>query len=344
MQCIIDATELASIRPAFWENLQFDLLRHGFDNILMLAHPNIFPNELPHFHHPDLPHSNLQILESANPLTAISSGTFFPEDAFLYLNATRLAVFNWLSLASRDMTGVPVIKAECNNDDNHGAAFWLRRDFLYHMVAPGRESLYETLCNVDAEKISVTGKIWGAETFSGNALIRKGAVFLDRDGVLNRDKGYVHLWEDWEWIPGAKESIKAMNDAGYFVFVATNQSGVARGYYPEEEVLKLHSAVQEDLLKIGAHIDSFRYCPWLDNAPLPQYRKKSDWRKPGAGMLEDICKFWPVNINQSFMVGDKESDIAAGKAMGMSTFLFSGSKLDLRAITGKIYPTRSQAH
>ncbi|MGY4364290.1 histidinol-phosphate phosphatase family protein [Bradyrhizobium sp. LB1.3] len=87
------------------------------------------------------------------------------------------------------------------------------------------------------------------------------AVFFDRDGVLNEDIGYLYERAKFSWMPGAREAVKAVNDAGYFAFVITNQSGVARGLYKEPDIRILHTWMSEELAQIGAHIDAFEYCP-----------------------------------------------------------------------------------
>ena len=87
------------------------------------------------------------------------------------------------------------------------------------------------------------------------------AVFFDRDGVLNRDLGYLHRPEEFEWLEGAKKAIRLCNDSGYLVFVVTNQAGVARGFYGEEDVHRLHAWMNEELAREGAHVDAFEFCP-----------------------------------------------------------------------------------
>src|SRR5882672_6585668 len=105
--------------------------------------------------------------------------------------------------------------------------------------------------------------------FQGSEM-KRPAVFFDRDGVLNEDSGYVFEISKLKWIDSAREAIKAANDAGYFVFVVTNQSGVARGLYEETHVEALHKAMIDDLAKIGAHIDAFEYCPYHPEAVIEQ--------------------------------------------------------------------------
>ena len=108
----------------------------------------------------------------------------------------------------------------------------------------------------------------------------KPAIFFDRDGVLNVDVGYLYKIEDFQWIDGAIEAIKYFNDKDYYVFVITNQSGVARGYYREDDIHKLHQWMNEDLYKYSAHIDEFFYCPHHIKGVIPEYSFDCECRKP----------------------------------------------------------------
>src|SRR5262249_43008423 len=102
---------------------------------------------------------------------------------------------------------------------------------------------------------------------------RRPAAFLDRDGVLNVDHGYVYRAQDFVWIPGAIKAIKRLNDAGFLVIVVTNQSGVARGLYHEDDIRMLHQWINEALRPEGAHIDAFYYCPHHPEGTVPGYAK-----------------------------------------------------------------------
>lgn len=154
------------------------------------------------------------------------------------------------------------------------------------------------------------------------------AVFFDRDGVLNEDSGYVFDIGTFKWIDGAREAVKAVNDAGYFAFVVTNQSGVARGFYDEARVQSLHRHMNEELARIGAHIDAFEYCPDHPDAAVEQYRRVSERRKPAPGMILDLLRRFPIDVSRSILIGDKPSDLEAAEAAGVKGHLFSGPNLE----------------
>jgi D-glycero-D-manno-heptose 1,7-bisphosphate phosphatase len=157
--------------------------------------------------------------------------------------------------------------------------------------------------------------------------LRRPAVFLDRDGVLNVDDGYVGQVERFRWIDGAVEAVRSLNDAGYLVFVVTNQSGVARGYYSEVAVAKLHEWMQLELRLQGAHLDDIRYCPYHPEGTVAAYRRHSGWRKPASGMIDDLCKSWDIDMSKSHLIGDKPTDMTAGQKAGLMTHLFQGGDL-----------------
>ncbi|MBW7974503.1 HAD family hydrolase [Bradyrhizobium sp. BR 10289] len=154
------------------------------------------------------------------------------------------------------------------------------------------------------------------------------AVFFDRDGVLNEDDGYVFEPNALRWVSGAREAVRAVNDAGYFAFVVTNQSGVARGFYEERDVLTLHDWMASDLASVGARIDAFDYCPHHPNGLIAKYSVACTCRKPQPGMIKRLLERFHANASCSFMVGDKQSDLDAARAAGVAGYLFDGSNLE----------------
>ncbi len=148
----------------------------------------------------------------------------------------------------------------------------------------------------------------------------KRAVFLDRDGTINVEKDYLYQIQDFEFIPGAVDAIRVLNDAGYFVVVVTNQSGVARGYYTEEDVELLHRHIDAELEKTGARVDAWLYCPHHPDG-RGSYSLPCDCRKPLPGMLKEAARRYDIDLESSVMVGDKVADIGAGISAGCRTIL-----------------------
>lgn len=147
------------------------------------------------------------------------------------------------------------------------------------------------------------------------------AVFLDRDGTINIDKGYVYRIEDFQFTEGAPEAIKLLNDSHYKVIVVTNQSGIARGYYSEEDVINLHNEINRLLENYEAHIDCFYYCPHHPNYGNKKYRSSCLCRKPKTGLIDKAVKDFCVDIKKSWMIGDSESDLIAGASAGLRSML-----------------------
>lgn len=159
------------------------------------------------------------------------------------------------------------------------------------------------------------------------AFRRRPAAFLDRDGVLNQDDNYVHRPDQVRWVEGAIEAVRWLNDAGYYVFVVTNQAGVAHGYYDEADVRALHGWMQRELRRSGAHVDGFEYCPYHPDGVVEAYRRVSDFRKPGPGMIRKLQQEWGIDAGSTFLIGDRDSDLEAAAAAGIQGHLFTGGNL-----------------
>jgi D-glycero-D-manno-heptose 1,7-bisphosphate phosphatase len=156
---------------------------------------------------------------------------------------------------------------------------------------------------------------------------KRPAAFLDRDGVLNVDHGYTFRPDQLEWIADAPEAVGLLNRAGYWVIVVTNQSGIARGYYDEAAVNLFHAYMQDELRAQGAHIDAFYYCPHHPEGTVAEFAVRCRCRKPQPGMLEQAAREWPIDLGGSFLVGDKDDDMAAAAAFNVRGVKFD-SKFD----------------
>ena len=143
------------------------------------------------------------------------------------------------------------------------------------------------------------------------------AAFIDRDGVLNEERAFVHRIEDFVFLPGAIEALRARESAGYRRVVVTNQSGIARGLYTEADYQRLTDQVRERLRGEGVTLDAIEYCPHLPDAPLPEYRRACECRKPAPGMLLAAIRSLDLDPAGSFLVGDRLTDVQAGRAAGI---------------------------
>lgn len=154
---------------------------------------------------------------------------------------------------------------------------------------------------------------------------KQAAAFLDRDGTINLDLGYIYRPEEFEFEQGSIEAIRLLNQAGYRVLVISNQAGIALGHFSERQVDELHTWVMAELAKHGAHIDAFYYCPHHAKLGIGPYKTTCDCRKPSTGLLLKAANDWDIDFEQSYMIGDHNSDVEAGRAAGVkSIFVRTG--------------------
>ena len=154
------------------------------------------------------------------------------------------------------------------------------------------------------------------------------ALFLDRDGVINVDQSYVFEVSEFVLINGIETAIRRFNERGWRVFVVTNQSGIARGYYTETDMQTLHDYMIGLLKSMGARIDHIYFCPYHEAGEVERYRRDSELRKPRPGMLLQAMKDYPTDMSQSFLIGDKPSDVQAAQAAGIPGFLYESGDVD----------------
>jgi D-glycero-D-manno-heptose 1,7-bisphosphate phosphatase len=155
--------------------------------------------------------------------------------------------------------------------------------------------------------------------------VARSAVFLDRDGVLNIEAGYLHQVEDLNLIPGAAQAVRQLNERQLFCVLVSNQSGPARGYYGADHVEALHQRLCQLLqAEAGAHLDALYYCPYLSpqaGGTNPDFTRWSTWRKPNTGMLVAAAWEHDLDLSQSFMVGDKATDVDMAHNAGCTGIL-----------------------
>ncbi len=137
---------------------------------------------------------------------------------------------------------------------------------------------------------------------------KRPAAFLDRDGVVNYDYGYVHKFKDFKFKPGVLEGLKYLIKKNYYIFIVTNQAGIAKKKFTEKDFFNLHIKIKEKLSKQNIYFDDVQYSPFHPNAKIKKYKKNSPTRKPGNKLIENIKLNWDIDLKKSFMIGDKETD------------------------------------
>jgi D-glycero-D-manno-heptose 1,7-bisphosphate phosphatase len=173
------------------------------------------------------------------------------------------------------------------------------------------------------------------------------AAFLDRDGVINVDHGYVHKVEDFVFIPGVFEALRRLQAAEYLLIVVTNQSGIARGYFTQAQFHTLTAWMTAQLAAEGITLTAVYHCPHLPDAPIEAYRRNCNCRKPAPGMIQAACRDWIIDPAASVLFGDHLRDIQAGQDAGLSHCILVGPESDqpslrsavdqfLEAVSGRI--------
>ena len=170
---------------------------------------------------------------------------------------------------------------------------------------------------------------------------KRPAVFLDRDGTVNVEVHYLSQPEQIELLPTVSETISMLNLRRIPVVIATNQAGIARGYFPEQNLIAIHNHLRQILAEQNALVDGIYYCPHHPSAGLGDYRKVCACRKPAPGMLTRAADELAIDLNRSLMIGDRESDLQAGASAGCQTALVTtgygqetSAAIDLKSVRG----------
>jgi D-glycero-D-manno-heptose 1,7-bisphosphate phosphatase len=152
--------------------------------------------------------------------------------------------------------------------------------------------------------------------------MKRAAVFLDRDGTINEQMGYINHITRFRIIPGAAEAIRRLNDLGYLTIVVSNQSGVARGYFPITLVHEIHSLLRDRIEEeAGAKVDAILFCPHHQQGTVPEFAVDCRCRKPRTGLIDQACRGFDIRLPSSFMIGDRCSDMEFASRAGIKGIL-----------------------
>lgn len=169
------------------------------------------------------------------------------------------------------------------------------------------------------------------------------AIFLDRDGVINQDTGYISKRDDFIFIDGAIDAMKLLKEKGYQLVIVTNQSGIARGLFSEEDFIRLTEWMDWSLSDRGVDLDGLYFCPHHPTEGNGEHTKQCDCRKPAPGMFRDAVDELGIDVTASYMVGDKVSDLKAAQAAGVAhlTLVRTGKEITAEgeALAGAVYPS-----
>ncbi len=156
--------------------------------------------------------------------------------------------------------------------------------------------------------------------------MKQKAVFLDRDGTINIEKNYLYKINDFEFLPGAIDAMRLLQENDYLLIIITNQSGIAKGYYSEEDFQKLNEWMQQILERVGVHIRAVLFCPHHPNAEVEKYRVACKCRKPKLGLFEKAIERFDIDLDSSFAIGDKIRDCAICETTGCHGFLIENNE------------------
>lgn len=287
---------------------------------------------------------------NSGEVTILTHSNDHPYDSGVIVSDEENRIQQWMHkederlwYRNRVNSGVHILSPKIfDSFPNPGEKADLDRDILKPLIASGGLYAYysteyvkdagtpERLCDVEAD--IQTGKVE-----SRNLSRKQKAVFLDRDGTINRYVGFLRNIDDFELLDGAAEAIRRMNRIGYLVIVVTNQPIIARGEVDWEQLREIHNKMETLLGEKGAYVDDIFICPHHPDQGFererPEYKMDCDCRKPKSGLLLQAAARYNIDLSQSWMVGDRESDAAAGKNAGCKSVILGSECKDLREFT-----------
>jgi D-glycero-D-manno-heptose 1,7-bisphosphate phosphatase len=158
-------------------------------------------------------------------------------------------------------------------------------------------------------------------TGKGHMTTKKPAVFIDRDGTVNEQMGYINHPDRFIILPGVADAFRVLNKNGFLAIIISNQSGVARGYFPVELVDNIHDLMRESLLRKGASVDGIFFCPHYPKGIVPEYSLDCNCRKPKTGLIKKACEHFDIDMSRSYMVGDHYTDMEMAERAGLTGIL-----------------------
>lgn len=326
-------------------HLAWNLRRHGIERIVVSA-DSLSERLVEYVGDGSAWGVSAEVVVQSEPLgtggAAVLAAERLSTDEFLLLFGDRLFDVNYLDLAVRRRAAeVPVAVAQRATDSGpqdggvyaldravlDGApdgAFSFQCDMLPRLAADGRAlgvaysgAFIDAGAGADLRDVSARMAAWRD----------KPMVLLDRDGVLNEDRGWVHTPAEFAWLPGAVEGVKWINDRGCLAVVVTNQSGIARGLYSEEEYLGFERWIAEQLAERGAHFDAVHHCPHHPTVGATELTRECDCRKPAPGLVLKALADFGVRPERAVFVGDKDSDMLAAEQAGVRAQRYVGQDL-----------------
>lgn len=267
----------------------------------------------------------------------------FMGESFLILKTSKfinLNLFNLHKIFLNDVKKLVITVPKKINSFTNSEIFFVKKkiffsyDFSFKKIS--KNSSYR-INYTDCEYIDVKKKYNKRKIDNFFSKIYSKAIILDRDGVINVNKGYVGFKKDFKFQEGAVEAIKYLNKNNFNLFVVSNQSGIARGYFLDEDVKKLHEYLKNLLTKNQCFINKIYYSPYHKDGIIKKYKKNSSCRKPGIKLFKVLCKEWIITNKKNItMIGDQNSDIEFARRAKIKSALFKGGNLlkfikDLRA-------------